>query len=223
MKTIMQKTRYLSPGSLDRWTDEVLKSLEGTRGRMRLPALDGSAALLLLDPQRLFVDEASPAYLPSWPAVRKNVLALASHAESKGRLVVITRHLHPADDGGGSIMHFFGRLLVEDDELSRLHPDMEECRGARVIEKRRHSAFSNAAVEGVLRDRGIRTLVIAGVQAHLCVLATAVEAGTRDFIPVVVADAAVSDDEHRHRASLTALSGGLAAIMTTREVMEQWR
>lgn len=218
----MQKTRYLSPGSLDRWTHELMRSLEGSKGRVRLPALDGSAGLLLLDPQRLFVDEGSPAFLPSWPAVKRNVMALAGHAEAMGRLVVISRHLHPADDHGGSIMHFFGRLLVEEDELSRLHPDMEECRGARVIEKRRHSAFSNGALEAMLRDRGIRTLLIAGVQAHLCVLATAVESGTRDFIPVVVADATVSDDEPRHRAALTALSGGLAAVMTTKEVIEQW-
>jgi nicotinamidase-related amidase len=219
----MPKTRYLTPGSLQRWTGELMKALEGTKGRARLPVLDGSAGLLLLDAQRLFVDEASPAFLPSWPAVRSNFLALAGHAEAGRRLAVVTRHLHPDGDAGGSIMHFFGRLLVEGDELSRLHPDMKAFGGARVLEKRRHSAFSNGALDPLLRERGIRTLLIAGVQTHLCVLATAVEAGTRDFIPVVVADATAAGDEDRHRAALTALSGGLAGIMTTREVIEQWR
>lgn len=218
----MSKDRYLSPGSLERWTGEVMKALEGTKGRARLPSLDGSTGLLLLDPQRLFVDEASPAFLPAWPAVRQNFLALARHAAAGSRLVVVTRHLHPVDDEGGSIMHFFGRLLIEEDELSQIHPDMKACGGAQVIEKPRHSAFSSGALEPLLRARGIRTLLVAGVQTHLCVLATAVEAGTRDFLPVVVADATAAGDQVQHRAALTALSGGLAGIMTTREVIEQW-
>jgi nicotinamidase-related amidase len=218
----MSKTRYVSPGSLEQWTGEVMKALEGTKGRARLPALDGSTGLVLLDPQRLFIDEASPAFLPAWPAVRENFMALAGHAAARSRLIVVTRHLHPADDPGGSIMHFFGRLLVEGDELSHIHPDVKACGDAAVIEKRRHSAFSNGALEPLLRERGIRTLLVAGVQTHLCVLATAVEAGTRDFIPVVVADATAAGDEDQHRAALTALAGGLAGIMTTREVIEQW-
>ena len=220
----MKKTAYLTPENIDAWTARVLGRLAASRGRTRLPpVLDASAALLMLDPQRIFVDEASPAFLPSWKGVERNCTALVDHAAATGRVTIVTRHVHPSRDDGGTLLHFFGRLIRETDELSGLVPGMQGRPGVEVIRKARHSAFSVDGLSRDLRRRGIGTVVIAGVRSDLCVLATAVEAGTLGLLPVVVADATAADDEGPHLAVLEALSGGIACIMSTREVLERWQ
>lgn len=218
----MVKLQYLTAGNIVQWTDQVIEGLENSRARTKLPVLDSSAALLLLDPQKIFVSESSPAFLPSWTAVKANCLSLLRHALENNRLVIITRHVHPPEDAGGSIFHFFGRLIREADPLSELDDDIPDTGKARVITKARHSAFSSRRLKEMLLEHNIAAVIIAGVQAHLCVLATAVEAGTNDFIPVIAVDATAAGTERQHRAALEALSDGIASVMTTKEIIERW-
>jgi isochorismate hydrolase len=218
----MRKLKYVTARELPEWTEGILQGLEREKGRERMPSLDSSTALLLLDLQDIFVSESSPAYLPAWEAVRENCRSLLDRARRCSCLTVATRHVHPAEDGGGSILHFFGRLIREEDPLAAMSEASGVREGVTVLEKPRHSAFSNPRLKEMLLERRIRTVVVAGVQAHLCVLATAVEAGTNDFIPVVAADAVASGNERQHRAAVESLAGGLACIMSTKEVLERW-
>jgi len=202
--------------------EDVLESLgldlDGARARAPLPDL-GTSALVLLDLQRLFVDPASPAFLPSWPAIEDRVRTLVRAYSRAGRPVVWTRHVHPPTDRGGTIGRLFGRLIHDGDPLSDLAAGWDPGPGDIVIAKPRHSAFARTDLANLLADRGVTTVVLAGVQAHLCVLATAVEAGSSDLMPVVALDAIVAPDLDLHRASLRALSGGLAWIASTREIV----
>jgi len=55
-----------------------------------------------------------------------------------------------------------------------------------------YSAFAQTGLEPLLRARGIRTLLIAGVVSYACVLATAFSAFDSDFDVILVQDAAGS-------------------------------
>ncbi len=221
----MTKEPYLQEKNIEHWTEDLLRLLAGRRGRTRLPVLDATTALIWLDPQKIFVSEESPAFLPSWRAIRNNCFLLVDLARRRGATTIVTRHVHPPEDNGGSLKHFFGRLIRGEDHLSALINEVDQWfqEGFRIVEKKRHSAFSNPETESLLRRERIETVLIIGVQAHLCVLATAVEAATRDFLPVVVADAIAAGSEREHRSSIEVLSGGMAGVMTTREVLERWR
>jgi|GEM_PF-3320835 len=218
------KIQYLTSENLNFWINNILKRLEGTRGRTKLPQLDESSVLLWLDPQKIFLSSSSPAFIPSWSAVEQNCIKLAQHALFSGRKVFVTKHIHPPLDEGGSIKHFFGRLIYETDPLSEFidYVTSIEKRGATIIKKSRHSAFAGGELVNLLKSYGVKVVIIIGVQAHLCVLATAVEATSYDFIPVVVADAISSGEEFQHISTLESLSGGISCIMTTEEVMEKW-
>jgi isochorismate hydrolase len=63
------------------------------------------------------------------------------------------------------------------------------------------------------------TLVIMGLQTHLCVLATALDAARRDLRPVVVADACAARERSLHRDALRVLSSGHAHVATADEVI----
>jgi bifunctional isochorismate lyase/aryl carrier protein len=216
------KERYLDGTNGERVIGSITAALAGTRGRRPLPDLS-RAALVLLDLQRIFVDPDSPAFLPAWPAVEPNARRLAAAFRAAQRPVIMTRHVHGTSDPGGTLSHFFGRLLTDGDPLSELVPSWEPGPQDAVIDKPRHSAFERSTLAGTLREADAGVVVLAGVQAHLCVLATAVEAGSHDVLPVVALDAVAAPSLGLHTASLVALSGGLSWLATVDEVAGRLR
>jgi len=57
--------------------------------------------------------------------------------------------------------------------------------GEEVIEKKSNSGFKETGLETSLRDRGIETLVICGLQTEYCINATVLSAKERDFNVVI--------------------------------------
>lgn len=73
-----------------------------------------------------------------------------------------------------------------------------------VINKTTWGAFTSSPIDALLRDRGIRNLVITGVSSNACVETTARQAGDLGYACTMV-DAAMADyDEESHRAVLRA-------------------
>ncbi len=216
------RERYLDGTNASRVLASITAALEGTRGRRPLPDL-GRSVLVLLDLQRIFVDPASPAFLPAWPAVEPNARRLAASFRSAGLPVIMTRHVHDPSDHGGTLAHFFGRLLTAGDPLSELSGSWEPGPRDVVVDKPRHSAFTRSPLAEALARSEADVVVLAGVQAHLCVLATAVEAGSRDILPVVALDAVAAPSLALHTSSLRALSGGLSWIATVDEIAGRLR
>lgn len=204
-------------GQVDAFVRSLEQGLEGTRCRRPLPRMTG-AALVLLDLQRIFIDPGSPAYLPAWEGFAARTRMLLDTFREAALPVIWTRHVHPPGDPGSTIGHFFGHLLVQEDPLSELEQGWSPGEPERVVDKSRHSAFSSPVLSELLEQLDVEVVVLAGVQTHLCVLATAVEAGTRDVLPVVALDATAAPTAGLHRASLEALSGGLAWAATVEEI-----
>ena len=84
--------------------------------------------------------------------------------------------------------------------LDELRPSAGEV----VLEKSRYSAFFRTSLEVDLRERGIDTVVLAGVYTNVCVDATARDAFMRDFDVLVLSDcvATFGGDADLHDASL---------------------
>lgn len=172
------------------------------------------ACLLLIDPQRLFADPASPAFVPGWPAARANAGRLAAAFLGRGWPVLRTRHVHPATDDGGTLRWFFARLQRADDPWSEVVPD--EVPGAAatpLVDKARLSALAVPRIAEAAGREGV--LVLAGVQTHRCVLATAVDAARLALCPVVVGDACAARPAERHAQALAVLADGHAFVAST--------
>ena len=84
------------------------------------------------------------------------------------------------------------------------------------------SCIGDAGFAGRFREIGRRQAVVAGVEAHVCVLQTAEDllaAGVETF---VVADATSSRTEDSHAAAMDRLRGAGARIVTTEMVVFEW-
>jgi len=188
-----------------------------TRTNPPLPSIE-RACLLLIDPQRLFTDPASPAYVPDWPAAREACSRLALAFSDRGLPVLRTRHVHPYGDDGGAMRFFFQRLQRPDDPWSQVQDhEIPGAEGTPLVDKARLSALSVDAVADVARRE--RVLVLAGVQTHLCLLATAVDAARLGLCPVVVSDATAARPPDRHAEALAVLAAGHAYVASSAEVL----
>lgn len=181
----------------------------------RLPA---DAALILIDVQQGFDD-------PKW-GERNNPGA----EERMGELLAAWRRT------GRPLFHV-QHLSAE--EASPLRPGQPGCDfkavvrpqpGEPVIQKRVNSAFIGTSLEETLRERGIGTVVLAGLTTPHCVSTTARMAGNLGFTAYVAADATAAfaggDHEGRryeaeqvHAVALANLHGEFATVLGTDEIL----
>jgi len=86
------------------------------------------------------------------------------------------------------------------------------------------SVFSAAADESIdrWRNSGVRHVVLAGFETHVCVAQTAIDLLSEGFEPVVVADAVASRSCHDHKVALRRLEGVGVVVTTTEAALFEW-
>ncbi|MGA2932584.1 MAG: isochorismatase family protein, partial [Acidimicrobiales bacterium] len=86
-----------------------------------------------------------------------------------------------------------------------------------VVTKRRVSAFAGSDLDVVLRARGARTLVLAGIATSGVVLSTLRQAADLDYGLVVLRDGCADADEEVHRVLLDKVFARQADVLTVDE------
>ena len=178
-------------------------------------------ALLIIDMQRDFVDPGGfgealgndVSLLRRAVAPTKRVLEAAREA---GMLVVHTReghrpdlsdcppsklargHLHTGIGDPGPM----GRILVRGEYGHDIVDELKPAPGEPVVDKPGKGAFYATDLEFMLRNRGITSLVVAGVTAEVCVQTTVREANDRGFECLVLEDCIASYFPEFHAATL---------------------
>ncbi|CAN5352138.1 hypothetical protein BH10PSE18_BH10PSE18_15710 [soil metagenome] len=97
--------------------------------------------------------------------------------------------------------------------------------GEPVITKHRFSAFIDTPLEALLRARGIRTLVFAGVTTNCCIESSARDASMLDFYLVVAEDCVGTKNSvrHLHEASLEQLRTYFALVEPSERIIDAWQ
>lgn len=101
-------------------------------------------------------------------------------------------------------------ILVTEQYVKGIGPTIPEVRGClesyeayRPIEKSTFSCFGEPAFLEAVREAGLETLVLVGIEAHVCVLQTALDALDHGFRVMYLAEA-VSSRDPSHKAEAIA-------------------
>jgi ureidoacrylate peracid hydrolase len=95
--------------------------------------------------------------------------------------------------------------------------------GEPVITKHRYSVFAGTGLAGLLRERGIDTLVLCGLTTECCIQSSAWDGFERDFHIVIAADAVAAYQPALHQAALAALEMNGAMLVRTAELAAAWK
>lgn len=100
------------------------------------------------------------------------------------------------------------------------YPPLDPLPGEEVIVKRGRGAFGTSSLDAALRQKGTRTLVVAGADITLCVASTVRGAVDHGYRVALVGDACVCRAGPRmHAMMLATLGAGTARIVTTRQAL----
>ncbi len=197
---------YFKTATIASRSEAMLRDVPSSRHAERVVGLD--TALLILDMQRVFLDEASHAHIPSAPVIVPGIQRLARTFFRLGLPVILTRHMNTPENAG-QMSAWWLELIRPDSPESRIAEPFDSL-DAPVIVKSQYDAFFDTPLESELHQRCIRQLVITGVMTHLCCESTARSAFIRGFEVFFPVDGTATYSEAHHRATLINLSHGFA-------------
>ncbi len=93
--------------------------------------------------------------------------------------------------------------------------------GELVINKTSMSAFNSTAIDQILHNLGITTLVVTGVSTECCVAATAHDAADRGYHVLLVEDACRAVTPYLHESSLVMFAAMFGRVTTTDEALKE--
>jgi ureidoacrylate peracid hydrolase len=92
-----------------------------------------------------------------------------------------------------------------------------------VVIKHRYSAFANSQLDDLLKRRGIRSLLLAGVATDTCVESTGRDAYFIDYYVTLVADCCAGATERDHRVTLERFERDYGAVVNSADVIQAWQ
>ena len=107
-----------------------------------------ASALLVLDVQAYFFDEASHAFIPSSRAILPRIVNLVHSYTTCGLPVIFTRHFNTTQDA--KLMAIWWKDLISPESLSgQLVPELDTSGGV-VLNKSQYDAFFGTPLEEIL-------------------------------------------------------------------------
>lgn len=168
-------------------------------------------ALIVIDMQRDFVEPGGfGATLGNDVSLLQAIIPatarLIAGFRKAGLPVIHTRECHAADlsdcppakrERGNPALRIgdpgpMGRILIAGEDGADIVPDLYPVDGETVIDKPGKGAFYATPLGEILKEKGIRQLVFAGVTTEVCVQTTMREANDRGYECLIATDATES-------------------------------
>jgi isochorismate hydrolase len=210
------KSVYFTQGTIEPVAARMLESLpQYERSARRLVA--DQSALLVLDMQRFFLEPTSHAYIPSAGAIIPGIQALVAAYSRRSRPVVFTRHLN-TEQNAAMMSRWWRDIITERSDLSEVTDALDTGRGTLLV-KSQYDAFYGTPLDDVLRQEGVRQLLICGVMTHLCCETTARSAFVRGYEVFFTVDGTATYNQDFHISSLLNLSHGFATPLLVADAL----
>jgi nicotinamidase-related amidase len=104
--------------------------------------------------------------------------------------------------------------------VTEVVPELAPRPGEWTVFKHRYSPFDNTALQHLLRNLGIDTLVIGGVNTNYCVLCSCFEAFNRDYRVILVEDVCASmNGPDYHDAAIKLIRSSLGWVVQSDAVI----
>jgi biuret amidohydrolase len=171
-----------------------------------------AAALLLIDMQkesRYGIEEVDEVV-----ATAERVVASCRTA---GLVVAYTRHVNRPDGIGVSTGEVFDSeglpvYYRAGTDAITIHDAIQPEPHDVVIDKHRWSGFHGTSLDLILRNLGVRELIIGGFTTDCCVLSSVYDAYARDYLVSLVPDMCAATNEGSHQAAVLMMANWVYGI-----------
>ncbi len=205
--------------------------------RRALPLEPGRTALLVVDMQRAFVEAGQAMEVPPAREVMPRIQELLAIFREQHLPVVFTEftyspaapllvgELHPehrpAAPGAATGFGLPSSSCLEREDNARVVPELAPRANELVVRKHYYDGFNGTVLDGALRARGVRTLVVTGTMTDICVLATVIGGFNREYRLLVVEDAVATLWPEIQRATLDIIRRAYARVLSAKELADE--
>jgi nicotinamidase-related amidase len=193
-------------------------------------------ALLVVDMQRGFLDPGAAMEVPEARAIVPTVAGLIALFRRQSLPVawsqfvyspaapLLVGDLHPEHrPAAPGAPTGFGRpssSCLLGDPSAEVVPELAPAPGELTVQKHWYDAFAGSPLDGALRARGVRSLVVTGTMTDICVLATVVGAFNREYRVTVVEDGVATLWPEIQRATLDIVRRAYGRVVPAKVVAD---
>ncbi len=152
-----------------------------------------------------------------------NVQKLTAAFRENGAPIFYTRCVSVRGDGSDQTRRHiaFGVFCTLDSKDAQFLEELAPQEGDIILNKTGSSVFNSTNIEHLLRNMGIRTLVMTGVWTNSCVEGATRDAGDLDFDVALAEDACAAMSPQGHRRALEYLDKNFCYVWSTGEILER--
>jgi ureidoacrylate peracid hydrolase len=180
-------------------------------------------ALLVIDVQRDLCGPDCKRMLP-------RLGAMLDAARAAGAYVVYVQNsvhpsgltLSPSEIARRRLLGLPVSVTVDGTEGQEFVAEIAPHPGDPVVRKHRMNSFVGTDLDMLLKCRGIKTLVVAGVSTHGCIIHTSYAAVSNDYYVVVLQDCVASRASAAHEAALSAMRSSVHYVVDSQRVQAIW-
>jgi nicotinamidase-related amidase len=177
--------------------------------------MNEDTALVVVDMVRDFTDPAGLVYYPQNREILPRIVRAVEYCRSRGILIVFMQHCYRKDKYDRNLLNMRPNCL-EGSGGEEIDPMLKvDLIKDYVIKKRRYSAFFGTDLDLVLREHGIRNLVVVGTKTNCCIRATVTDAYNLDYRTIVLSDCVATNDETVNKVHLDDIKRYLGRVMGT--------
>jgi isochorismate hydrolase len=188
----------------------------GFTNAARWQATASRSLLLIHDMQRFFLET-----MPDLPRTKliSNCADLLARARSHDVPVAYTAQVGSMSrEQRGLLYDMWGTGMSAEPKHTDIVESLRPSKDDYVLPKWRYSAFVKTDLAGIMRRRRRDQIVICGVYAHVGILATAIDAYSRDIETFLVRDAIADFSVRDHRMALEYAAACCAVVCPTAQV-----
>ncbi|TMJ06360.1 MAG: cysteine hydrolase [Bacillati bacterium ANGP1] len=175
-----------------------------------------ATALIVVDMQNDFVKPGGALVVEQAKGTMSAIQRLLALARRSGMVVLYTQDTH---DPGDPEFPIWGQHVLRGSWGWQIVDELAPQAGERVIQKLRYDGFFGTPLDHELRMKDIKTVIVCGTVANICVLHTAGSAALRGYKVILPVDAISAITPFDQQVAIRQTSFLYGGVITTSEAI----
>lgn len=180
-------------------------------------------ALIVVDMVYDFTNPAGKVFYPQNEIILPKVNEAVDIARKNGALIVFMKHCYRSGQFDKNLAGTMRSCCVEGTGGEELDQRLHVEKGDFIIQKRRYSAFYGTDLDLILREHGVKKVIVVGTKTNCCIRATVTDSYNLAYDTCVIRECVSTDDDDVNQMHLTDIEKYLGQVISIKELENYMR